>query len=166
VGALVHSFEVPRDLIIARWSSGLLGATVMAFSLFAYFFSMVTGFVAIMGILIGLGDSQMRTTPLPHYPVVSTTETTPAPSRATVAEQDNPKEPQKAQEDVKKIARAKMARERNRMALARLRLNARSAKMRWHWDTPISRSTPQYSPRSANTARTEINPALGKTYAA
>jgi len=39
---------------MARWSCVLLRATVMAFSLFAYFFSMVTGFVSIMAILIGL----------------------------------------------------------------------------------------------------------------
>ena len=96
----------------------------MVFSLFAYFFSMVTGFMAIMAILIGLGDSQMRTTPLPHYPIVSIAETTPAPQPAKIAEQDKPEEAQKpvqAKEDIKKIARAKLARERKRVMLARQR---------------------------------------------
>jgi hypothetical protein len=60
----------------------------MVFSLLAYFCSMVAGFVAVMAILIGLGDSQMRTTPLMHYPnpAVSVAERTPAPAREKVAE--------------------------------------------------------------------------------
>jgi len=49
---VVRLFDVPR--VIARWSCVLLRATVMAFSLFVYFFSMVTGSVAIMALLIGL----------------------------------------------------------------------------------------------------------------
>jgi len=38
--------------VIARWSGVLVRATVMAFSLFACFFSTVTGFVAVAAILI------------------------------------------------------------------------------------------------------------------
>jgi hypothetical protein len=103
----------------------------MVFSLLAYFCSMVVGFVAIMAILFGLNDSQMRTTPLSHYPdpAVSIAASTPAPSRAKLAEQakaaeqDKPEQARKqAREDIKKITRAKMARERKReMMQARLR---------------------------------------------
>jgi len=99
----------------------------MGFSLFAYFLSMVTSFAAIMAILIGLADSQMRTTPLPRYPdypVMPTAETTPAPSRSKIAEQEKPEqtqEPAQMREDAKKIARVKLARERKRAVLARLR---------------------------------------------
>ena len=64
----------------------------MVFSLLAYFFSMVMGLTTIIAILIGLGNSQMRTMPLPHYPIASIAETTPAPPPATIAEQDKPKE--------------------------------------------------------------------------
>jgi hypothetical protein len=118
---------------LARWSSVLLGATVMVLSLLAYFCSMIAGFVAIMAILIGLGDSQMRTTPLLHYPrpAVSVAETTPASPPAKVAEQEKTVEqnkseeaqrPTQAREDAKKVARAKVARERKReMMQARLR---------------------------------------------
>jgi hypothetical protein len=125
--------NVPRDLTTARWSSVLLGATVMVFSLLAYFCSMAAGFAAIMAILIGLGDSQMRTTPLSHYPrpAVSVVETTPAPPRAKLAERDKAAEqnkpeqvqkPAQVREDAKKIARAKAARERKRETMqARLR---------------------------------------------
>jgi hypothetical protein len=132
-GSSFHSLNVPRDLTVARWSSVLLGATVMVFSLLAYFCSMAVGFVAIMAILIGFGSSQMRTTPLPRYPnpTVSIAETTPSPSRAKlaerekVAEQNKSEEAQKpaqAREEAKKIARTKVVRERKReMMQARLR---------------------------------------------
>jgi hypothetical protein len=105
----------------------------MVFSLFAYFFSMVTSFAAIMIILIGLADSQMRTAPLPRYPdypVLASAEATATPPHPTIVEQDKPEQAQKveqalktaqAREDVKKIARAKLARERKRVALAQLR---------------------------------------------
>jgi hypothetical protein len=132
-GPSFHSFNVPRDRTKARWSSVLLGATVMVFSLLAYFCSMAIGFVALMAVLIGFGDSQMRTTPLTHYsnPAVSVAETTTSPSRAKlagqekVAEQNKPEEahkPPQAREDAKKIARAKVVRERKREPMqARLR---------------------------------------------
>jgi hypothetical protein len=133
-GPRFHSFNLARDLTTARWGSVLLGTTLMVLSLLAYFCSMVAGFVAIMAILIGLGDSQMRTAPLLHYPrpAVSVAETTPAaPPRAKVAEQEKaggqnkPEEAQKptqSREDAKKIARAKVARERKREVMqARLR---------------------------------------------
>lgn len=99
----------------------------MVLSLLAYFFSMVTCFVAIMAILIGLGDSQMRTTPLPRFPdysVMSMAETAPAPARPKIVEQQKSEQAQKTtqeREDVKKIARAKLARERKHAVLARLR---------------------------------------------
>jgi hypothetical protein len=106
---------------------------VTVFSLLAYFCSMAVGFMAIVAILIGFGDSQMRTTPLPHYPnlAVSIAETSPSPSPAKLAEkekaaeQNKPEEAQKptpAREDVKKTARAKAVRERKRETMqARLR---------------------------------------------
>jgi hypothetical protein len=106
---------------------------VMVFSLLAYFCSMAVGFVAIMAILIGFGDSQMRTTPLAHYPnpAISIAETSPSPSPAKLAEgekaaeQNKPEEAQKtapARDDFKKTARAKAVRERKRETMqARLR---------------------------------------------
>jgi hypothetical protein len=105
----------------------------MVFSLLAYFCSMAIGFVALMAVLIGFGDSQMRTTPPTHYsnPAVSVAETTTSPSRAKlagqekVAEQNKPEEahePPQAREDAKKIARAKVVRKRKREPMqARLR---------------------------------------------
>jgi hypothetical protein len=124
----------------------MLGATLMVLSLLAYFCSMLAGFAAIMAILIGLGDSQMRTTPLLHYPrpVASVAETTPAaPTGVKVAEQqktaeqektagqqktdeqikpEEARKPTQALGNAKKIARAKVARERKREVMqARLR---------------------------------------------
>ena len=105
----------------------------MVFSLLAYFCSMAAGFVAIMAVLVGLNDSQMRTTPLSHYPspAVSVAETTPTPPRAKLAEQDKAAEqnkpeqaqkPAQAREDANKVARVKAARERKRESMrARLR---------------------------------------------
>ena len=93
----------------------------MVFSLFAYFLSMVTSFAAIMIVLIGLADSQMRTTPLsrlPNYPVMPRAEAIATPPRPAIAEQEKPEQ---TREDVKKLARVKLARERKRIALARLR---------------------------------------------
>jgi hypothetical protein len=150
-GLSFHSFNVPRDLTRARWSSILLGATLMVLSVLAYFCSMVAGFLAIMAILIGLGDSQMRTTPVLHYPrpVVSVAETTPgAPPRAKgaeqqktaglqkTAEQNKPEEapkPTQAREDVKKTARAKAARERKREVM-----QARLQEQREHRDDSLA----------------------------
>jgi hypothetical protein len=43
----------------------------MAFPLLAYFFSMVTALAIAMAALVGFGDSQLRTTRLPHYSAVS-----------------------------------------------------------------------------------------------
>ncbi|HXX52715.1 MAG TPA: hypothetical protein VEI98_15750, partial [Xanthobacteraceae bacterium] len=93
----------------------------MVFSLFAYFLSMVTSFAAIMIVLIGLADSQMRTTPLsrfPNYPVMPRAEATVTPPRPAIAEQEKPEQaqkPEQTREDVKKLARVKLARERKRI---------------------------------------------------
>ena len=103
----------------------------MVFSLFAYFLSMVTSFAAIMIVLIGLANSQMRTTPLsrfPNYPVMPRAEATVTPPRPAIAEQEKPEQaqkPEQTREDVKKLARVKLARERKRIALARLRQQRR-----------------------------------------
>jgi ABC-type siderophore export system fused ATPase/permease subunit len=124
----------------------------MAFSLLAYFFSMVTTFAAIMAVLIGFGDSQLRTTSLLHHPLMSMAETIPAPSRAKVAEpkiaeQEKPNEAKKiaqAREDPKKIARAKLARERKRVVVARLRQQRENALALGYADQPFN--SPTFSP--------------------
>jgi hypothetical protein len=131
----------------------------MVLSLLGYFCSMVAGFVAIMAILIGLGDSQMRTTPLLHYPhpAASVAAVTPAaPTRAKVAERENAAEqnkPEQAQkptqvrEDAKKIARAKVARERKRETMqARLqRREQRDNALAWGYaNQPFN--APTYAP--------------------
>ena len=131
----------------------------MVFSLLAYFCSMAIGFVALMAVLIGFGDSQMRTTPLAHYPnpAVSVAETTPSPSRAKlagqeqVAEQSKPEEahkPPQAREDAKKIARLNVVRERKRemmQARARQQREGRDDSLAWGYaNQPFN--APTYAP--------------------
>lgn len=122
--------------------------------------SMAVGFMAIMAILIGFGDSQMRTTPLPHYPkpAVSIAGTSPSPSPAKLAEQEKadeqnkPEEAQKpapAREDVKKTARAKAVRERKRETMqARLReqRQQRDDSLAWWGYTNQPFNAPAYAP--------------------
>jgi ABC-type lipoprotein release transport system permease subunit len=109
----------------------------MVFSLLAYFLSMVTAFTVVMAALIGFGDSQLRTTRL-HSPAVSIVS-----DRDAFGESEKAKEAQKAaearkvleaqraaeaqkaaeaRENARKLARAKVARERKQQAMiARLR---------------------------------------------
>ena len=103
----------------------------MVFSLLAYFFSMVAAFAIVMTTLVGFGDSQLRATRLPHYQAVSIIAGT---DRDALSNTDKAKEAQKAaearkaleaqraaeaREAAKKLARAKLARERKQAALAR-----------------------------------------------
>lgn len=119
----------PGDLISTPWSS-LFGTTVMAFSLLAYFFSMVTAFAIVMTTLVGFGDSQLRMTRLPH-PALSVIAGS---DRDALTNSDKAKEEQKAaearkalearraaeaREAAKKLARAKLAHERKQAMLAR-----------------------------------------------
>jgi hypothetical protein len=103
----------------------------MAFSLVAYFVSMVAAFALVMTTLVGFGDSQLRTTR--HSPAVSIIAGS---DRDALMNADKAKEAQKAaearkaleaqrateaREAAKKVARAKLARERKLAALARQR---------------------------------------------
>jgi hypothetical protein len=116
----------------------------MAFSLLAYFLSMVTAFAIVMTTLVGFGDSQMRTTRFPHSAVsiISSSD------RDALSNVDKAKEAQRAaearkaaeaqkaaeaREAAKKLARAKLARERKQAALARQREGRDNA---WAWGSP------------------------------
>jgi hypothetical protein len=105
----------------------------MVLSLLAYFLSMVTAFAVVMGALIGFGDSQLRSGRPSHYPAVSIVNTA---DRDAIAQAEKVKEAQKAAEaqraadakkaaeardNAKKLARAKLARERKQAMVARLR---------------------------------------------
>ena len=102
----------------------------MVFSLLAYFFSMVTAFAIVMTTLVSFGDSQLRTTRLPR----STVSIIAGSDRDALTNADKAKEAQKAaearkafeaqqtaeaHEAAKKLARAKLARERKQAALSR-----------------------------------------------
>lgn len=127
---LLGELIVPGDLISAHWSSVLLGTTAMVLSLLAYFFSMVAAFAIVMTTLVGFGDSQLRATRLPHSAVSIIAGS----DRDALTNADKAKEAQKAaearkaleaqraaeaREAAKKLARAKLARERKQAALAR-----------------------------------------------
>ena len=103
----------------------------MVFSLLAYFFSMVTAFAVAMTVLVGFGDSQLRSSRM-HYPAVATFVN----ADRDVLESEKAKEAQKAEEarkaaeaqsaaeareNAKKLARAKLLREHKQAMLARLR---------------------------------------------
>ena len=126
---LLGELIVPGDLTSTPWSS-LFGTTVMAFSLLAYFFSMVTAFAIVMTTLVGFGDSQLRMTRLAH-PALSIIAGS---DRDALTNSDKAKEEQKAaearkaleaqraaeaREAAKKLARAKLAHERKQAMLAR-----------------------------------------------
>lgn len=117
----------------------------MAFSLLAYFFSMVTAFALVMTALVGFGDSQLRATRFPHYPAVSIIANS---DRDALTNVDKAKEAQKAaearkvaeaqkaaeaREAAKKLARAKLAHDRKQAALARQRQEreARDSALAW-----------------------------------
>src|SRR3974377_1850065 len=102
----------------------------MVFSLLASFFSMVAGFAIVMTTLVSFGDSQLRTTRLPH----STVSIIAGSDRDALTNADKAKEAEKvaeahkalqaqraaeAREAAKKLARAKLAHERKQTALAR-----------------------------------------------
>jgi hypothetical protein len=123
----------------------------MAFSLLAYFFSMLTAFAIVMTTLVGFGDSQMRTTR--HYPAVSIIASS---DRDALTNVDKAKEAQKAaearkaaeaqkaaeaREAAKKLARAKLARERKQAALARLR-QERDNTLAWSYPGQYSSQYP------------------------
>jgi single-stranded DNA-specific DHH superfamily exonuclease len=98
----------------------------MVFSLLAYFFSMVTAFAVVMTLLVGFGDSQLRSSRM-RSPVVAEVNI----NRDAFAESEKAKEAQRAEEarkaaeaeareNAKKLARAKLLRERKQAMLARL----------------------------------------------
>ena len=113
----------------------------MVFSLLAYFFSMVAAFAIVITTLVSFGDSQLRTT-RPAHTAVSIIAGS---DRDALTNSDRAKEEQKAaearkaleaqraaeaREAAKKLARAKLARERKQAVLARERATRNSA-MAW-----------------------------------
>jgi biopolymer transport protein ExbB/TolQ len=137
-----------------HWSSVLLGAAVMVFSLLAYFFSMVTAFAIVITTLVSFGDSQLRTT-RPAHTAVSIIAGS---DRDALANSDKVKEEQKAaearkaleaqraaeaREAAKKLARAKLARERKQAALARQQQERETRNNALAWGNPSYSS--QYS---------------------
>jgi hypothetical protein len=116
----------------------------MVFSLLAYFFSMVVAFAVVMTTLVGFGDSQLRTTRQPHSAISIIAGS----DRDALINSDKAKEAQKAaearkaleaqraaeaREDAKKLARAKLARERKQAVVARQRKEreARANALAW-----------------------------------
>lgn len=110
----------------------------MVYSLLAYFFSMVTAFAVVMTALVSFGDSQLRTMRPLHSPAVSiiagsdrdafensdrAREAQKAAEARKALEAQRATEVQKAEvrETAKKLARAKLARERKQAMVARLR---------------------------------------------
>jgi|AmaraimetFIIA100_FD_contig_101_250094_length_812_multi_3_in_0_out_0_3 hypothetical protein len=119
----------------------------MVFSLLAYFFSMVVAFAIVMTTLVGFGDSQLRTTRSSH-PAVAVVAGS---DRDALTNSDKAKETQKAaearkaldaqraaeaREDAKKLARAKLARERKQAALARARQEREARNNALAWGNP------------------------------
>jgi flagellar biosynthesis GTPase FlhF len=112
----------------------------MVFSLLAYFLSMVTAFVVVMGALIGFGDSQLRASRVTHTTAVSVLAGS---ERDALTNSEKVREEQKAAEarkvleaqraaeakaaEAKKIARAKLARERRQAMAARQRQERENA---------------------------------------
>jgi ADP-ribose pyrophosphatase YjhB (NUDIX family) len=119
----------------------------MVFSLLAYFFSMVAAFAIVITTLVGFGDSQFRTTRPPHSAVsiIAGSE------RDALTNPDKAKEEQKAaearkaleaqrvaeaREAAKKLARAKLARERKQAALARQQQEREARDNAFAWGNP------------------------------
>jgi hypothetical protein len=130
-----------------HWSSVLLGAAVMVFSLLAYFFSMVAAFAIVMTTLVSFGDSQLRTTRPPHSAVSiiagsdgdAFTNSDKAKEAQKAAEARMALEAQRvaeAREAAKKLARAKLARERKQAALARQRQEREARNNALAWGNP------------------------------
>ncbi len=123
----------------------------MVFSLLAYFFSMVTAFAIVMATLVSFGDAQLRTTRFPHSAVSIIAGS----DRDALTNSDKIKEAQEAaearkaleaqraaeaREAAKKLARAKLARERKQAALARQRQEreARDNALAWGYQGQYS----------------------------
>ena len=119
----------------------------MVFSLLAYFFSMVAAFAIVMTTLVGFGDTQLRTTRSSH-PAIAVIAGS---DRDALTNSDKAKETQKAaearkaldaqraaeaREDAKKLARAKLARERKQAALARQRQEREARNNAFAWGSP------------------------------
>ena len=118
----------------------------MVLSLLTYFLSMVTAFAIVMAGLVGFGDAQLRTTTRPSHPAAvsiiagadrdALENTDKAKEAEKAAEARKALEAQRAaeaREAAKKLARAKLARERKQAALARQRQErqARDSAMAW-----------------------------------
>ncbi len=119
----------------------------MVFSLLAYFFSMVAAFAIVMTTLVSFGDSQLRTTRVPHSAVSIVAGS----DRDALTNADKAKEAQKAaearkaleaqraaeaREAAKKLARAKLARERKQAALARQQQEREARDNALAWGSP------------------------------
>ena len=140
----------------------------MVFSLLAYFFSMVVAFAIVMTTLVGFGDSQLRTTRSSH-PAVAVVAGS---DRDALTNSDKAKEAQKAaearkaleaqraaeaREDAKKLARAKLARERKQAALARQRQEREARNNAFAWGSPG-----QYSGYSSDGRLYSYAPGFGR----
>ena len=114
----------------------------MVFSLLAYFFSMVTAFAIVITTLVSFGDSQLRTTRQSRSPISIIAGS----DRDALTNADKAKEAQKAaearkafeaqqtaeaHEAAKKLARAKLARERKQAMVARLRQEREQRNNSW-----------------------------------
>jgi len=119
----------------------------MVFSLLAYFFSMVAAFAIVMTTLVGFSDTQLRTTRSSH-PAIAVIAGS---DRDALTNSEKAKEAQKAaearkaldaqraaeaREDAKKLARAKLARERKQAALARQRQEREARNNAFAWGSP------------------------------
>ena len=119
----------------------------MVFSLLAYFFSMVAAFAIVMTTLVGFSDTQLRTTRSSH-PAIAVIAGS---DRDALTNSEKAKEAQKAAEarkaldapraaaarvDAKKLARAKLARERKQAALARQRQEREARNNAFAWGSP------------------------------
>ena len=119
----------------------------MVFSLLAYFFSMLAAFAIVMTTLVGFGDTQLRTTRSSH-PAIAVIAGS---DRDALTNSEKAKEAQKAaearkaldaqraaeaREDAKKLARAKLARERKQAALARQRQEREARNNAFAWGSP------------------------------
>jgi hypothetical protein len=121
----------------------------MVFSLLAYFMSMVTAFAIVMTALVGFGDAQLRTTRPSHPAAVSIVA---GADRDALENTGKAKEAQKAaearkaldaqraaeaREAAKKLARAKLARERKQAAaLSRQRQEREARDSALAWGNP------------------------------
>ena len=119
----------------------------MVFSLLAYFFSMVAAFAIVMTTLVGFGDTQLRTTRSSHPAIAviagsdrdALTNSEKAKEAQKAAEARKALEAQRAaeaREDAKKLARAKLARERKQAALARQRQEREARNNAFAWGSP------------------------------